>query len=46
VANNEIRVDWLRATTGEMHEQIERIEAARDATGSIARSHEHQGHKT
>jgi chromosome segregation ATPase len=39
VANSEIRVDSLRATTGEIHQQIERIEAARDATGSIARSH-------
>ena len=39
VANSEIGVDSLRATTGEMHQQIERIEAAREATGSIARSH-------
>ena len=39
VANSEIGVDALRATTGEMHQQIERIEAARDATGSIGRSH-------
>ena len=39
VANSEIRVDSLRATTGEIHQQIERIEAAGDATGSIARSH-------
>jgi chromosome segregation ATPase len=38
VANSEIGVDSLRATTGEIHQQIERIEAARDATGSIARS--------
>ena len=34
---SEIRVDSLRATTGEMHQQIERIEAAKDATGSIAK---------
>jgi chromosome segregation ATPase len=39
VANSEISVDSLRATTGEIHQQIERIEAARDATGSIPRSH-------
>ena len=37
VANSEIGVDSLRATTGEMHQQIERIEAAKDATGSIAK---------
>jgi chromosome segregation ATPase len=37
VANSEIRVDSLRATTGEIHQQIERIEAARDATGSTAK---------
>ena len=37
VANSEIRVDALRATTGEIHQQIERIEAARDATGSTAK---------
>jgi len=37
VANSEIRVDALRGTMGEMHQQIERIEAARDATGSIAK---------
>jgi chromosome segregation ATPase len=45
VANSEIGVDSLRATTGEIRQQIERIEAARDATGSIAKSHKHQGHK-
>jgi hypothetical protein len=39
VANSEIRVDSLRTTTGEIHQQIERIEAARDVTGSIAGSH-------
>ena len=41
----EIGVDSLRATTGELRQQIERIEAARDATGSIAKSRKHQGHK-
>ena len=45
VANSEIGVDSLRATTGRIRQQIERIEAARDATGSIARSHKHRGHK-
>jgi chromosome segregation ATPase len=45
VANSEIGVDSLRATTGEIRQQIERIEAARDATGSIARSHKHRAHK-
>jgi len=45
VANSEIGVDSLRATTGEIRRQIERIEAARDATGSIAKSHKHQGQK-
>ena len=44
VANSEIGVDSLRATTGEIHQRIERIEAARDATGSIAKS-KHQGRK-
>jgi chromosome segregation ATPase len=45
VANSEIGVDSLRATTGEIRQQIERSEAARDATASIARSHKHRGHK-
>ena len=45
VANSEIGVDSLRATTGNIRKQVERIEAVRDATGSIARSHKHRGHK-
>src|SRR6516164_2376808 len=45
VANSGIGVDSLRTTTGEIRQQIERIEAARDATGSVAKSHKHQGHK-
>jgi chromosome segregation ATPase len=45
VANSEIGVDSLRATTGEIRQHIERSEAARDATGSIARRHKHHGHK-
>jgi chromosome segregation ATPase len=45
VANSEIGVDSLRATTGQIRQQIARIEAVRDATGSIARSHKHHGRK-
>jgi chromosome segregation ATPase len=45
VANSEIGVDRLSTATGEMRQQIGRIEAARDATGSIARRHKHHGHK-
>jgi chromosome segregation ATPase len=45
VANSEIGVDSLGATTGKLRQQIERIEAAREATGSIARSHRHRGHR-
>jgi chromosome segregation ATPase len=45
VANSEIGVGSLRATTGQISQRIERIEAARDATGSIARRHKHHGHK-
>ena len=44
VANSEIGVESLRATAGEIRQQIERIEATRDATGSIAKS-KHQGRK-
>jgi len=43
VANSEIGVDLLRATTGEIRQQIQRIEAAKDTTSSIAKSHKHQG---
>jgi chromosome segregation ATPase len=45
VANSEIGVDSLRATTGDIRQQIKRIEAVRDATGSIARNHKHHGRK-
>ena len=45
VPNSEIGLESLRATTGKIGQQIERIEAARDATGSIASSHKHQGHR-
>jgi septal ring factor EnvC (AmiA/AmiB activator) len=45
VANSEIGVDSLRATTGEISQQLEHFKAARDATGSIAKGHKHHGHK-
>jgi len=45
VANSEIGVDWLRATTGEIRQKIAGIEVARDATGSIPGRHKHRGHK-
>ena len=45
VANSEIGVDSLRASTAEIHQQIGRIEAARDVTSSIANRHKHRGHK-
>ena len=41
VANSEIGLESLRATTGKIGQQIERIEAARDATGSIAKTPRH-----
>jgi ribosomal protein L9 len=46
VANSEIGVDSLRATTGEIRQRIERIEATRDATGSVVKSRKHQGPET
>jgi chromosome segregation ATPase len=46
VANSEIGVDSLRATTREIRQRIQRIEAARDATSSIAKSHKHRVHRT
>jgi len=45
VANSEIGVDSLRASTADIRQRIERIEVAREATSSIARSHKHRGHK-
>jgi len=45
LANTDIGADSLRATTWQISQQIERIEAARDATGSIAKRHKHQGPK-
>ncbi len=45
VANSVIGVNSLRTTTGEIRQRIERVEAARDATGSIPKSHKHQGQK-
>jgi regulator of replication initiation timing len=45
VANSEIGVGSLRTATGEIRQQIQRIEAARDATSSIAKRHKHHGHR-
>ena len=45
VANGEIGIESLRSTTTEIGRQIEGIETAREATGSIAGSHKHQGRK-
>jgi hypothetical protein len=45
LANTEIGADSLRATTWQLRQQIERMEASRDATGSITKRHKHQGHK-
>jgi len=41
VANSEIGLDKLRATTGDIRKQIGRIVAAGEATGSIGRSRKH-----
>jgi regulator of replication initiation timing len=40
-ANSEIGIGSLRASTGEIRQQLERIEAGRDATGSIGKSRKH-----
>jgi len=45
VANSEIGVDSLRASTTNIRQRIERIEVLRDATSSIPRSHKHRVHK-
>jgi len=45
VANSEIGVESLRATAGEIRQQIERIEVGRETTGSIAKRHKHQHQK-
>jgi chromosome segregation ATPase len=45
VANSEIGIGSLRATTGQIGQRVERIEAAADATGSIAVSHKHHRHR-
>jgi methyl-accepting chemotaxis protein len=41
VANSAIGVDSLRATAAEMRQQIDRINVASDATGSIPKRHKH-----
>jgi chromosome segregation ATPase len=45
VANSEIGVSSLRASTSEIRQRIGRIEAGRDATGSIAATHKHHVRK-
>ncbi len=45
VANSEIGLESLRTTTDKIGQQIEHIEVATDATGSITRGHKHQDHK-
>src|SRR5664279_6261312 len=45
VANSEIGVDSLRASTTDIRQRIERIEVASEATSSIAGSHKHRSHK-
>jgi len=44
-ANSEIGIESLRTTTGDISQRIQRIEAARDATSSIAKSRRHHGHR-
>ncbi|CCE03962.1 hypothetical protein [Bradyrhizobium sp. STM 3809] len=41
-ANNEIGIDQLRTTTGEIRQQVARIETAREATSSISRTPRHR----
>ncbi|MGJ5176218.1 hypothetical protein ACQR16_24140 [Bradyrhizobium oligotrophicum] len=41
-ATSEIGIDQLRTTTGEIRQQVARIETAREATSSIARPHKHR----
>ena len=45
VANSEIGVDSLRTSTADLRQRIERIEVAREATSSIAKSPKYRGHK-
>jgi chromosome segregation ATPase len=41
-ANSEIGIEQLRTTTGEIRQQMARIETAREATSSISRTHKHR----
>ncbi|CCD91261.1 conserved exported hypothetical protein [Bradyrhizobium sp. ORS 375] len=41
-ATNEIGIDQLRSTTGEIRQQVARIETAREATSSISRTAKHR----
>ncbi|GLH81826.1 hypothetical protein SSBR45G_67350 [Bradyrhizobium sp. SSBR45G] len=44
-ATNEIGIDQLRTTTGEIRQQVARIETAREATSSISRMHKHRARR-
>ncbi|CCE07949.1 conserved hypothetical protein [Bradyrhizobium sp. STM 3843] len=44
VANSEIGVASLHATTNEIRQRIKRMETIKDATGSIGKSHKHPDH--
>ena len=35
----------IPSASGETRQQVQRIEAAKDTTSSIAKSHKHQGHR-
>ena len=41
-ANSEIGIEQLRTATGEIRQQVARIEMAREATSSIGRTHKHR----
>lgn len=41
-ASSEIGIEQLRTTTGEIRQQVARIETAREATSSIGRPHKHR----
>jgi chromosome segregation ATPase len=45
VANGEIGLGELRATTGDINVQVQRLEAAKDITESIAKNHRHHVHR-
>ncbi|MFN5689998.1 hypothetical protein [Bradyrhizobium sp.] len=41
-ANSEIGIEQLRTSTGQIRQQVARIETLREATGSIGRVHKHR----